>query len=250
MISVEEVSLSLGGHAVLHDINLTVSTGQVLGLVGPNGSGKTSLLRLLFGAIHPQKGIVKINDCNLRDISRRTIARHIAVVAQERPENLHQSVADLVSLGRLPLRNRFSGQRKEDDDAVYTALERVGLSALSTQLVQELSGGERQRALVARALVQETDHLLLDEPTNHLDLRSQLDLLDLVRALGRTTVIVLHDLNLAARFCDQIILLNQGKIVSHGAVQDVLSPNKIGAVYRVKATPLTTPNGDHHLFFN
>jgi len=250
MISVQGVNLSLGGHPILHDIDLTVPTGQVLGLVGPNGSGKTSLMRLLFGGLRPEAGIVTLGGRDLKRISRREVARHIAVVAQERPENLEQTVADLVSLGRLPLRGWFSSLQQEDDVAVCAALDRVGLLDFAARRVQDLSGGERQRALVARALAQETGCLLLDEPTNHLDLRSQLDLLGLIRALGRTTVLVLHDLNLAARYCDRIALLEKGKIVAYGAVKDVLSPEKVSTVYHVKAVPLKTPNGDHHLYFD
>lgn len=250
MIRAEGIGLSFGRHQVLAGVEISVGTGEILGLVGPNGSGKTTLLRLLYGAWRPDTGHVLLDGRCIARMRRREIARRIAVVPQERPADIGQSVADVVLLGRLPRRARFAGMRARDYAAVQDALERVGLPHLSHRRVGALSGGEMQRVLIARALAQEADHLLLDEPTNHLDLHHQFDVLGLVRSLGVTTVLVLHDLNLAARYCDRVAVLDKGRLVAEGAAAEVLSKALIETVYQVCATPLSAPGGAFHLFFD
>ena len=249
MIEADGVTVSLGGKRILETVGIKVPTGGVLGLVGPNGSGKTTLLRVLYGAIAPDSGTIRLDGTALPGLSRRRIARRISVVPQERPADCGQSLADMVMLGRLPHRSLLSGTGHADYRAAAESIARVGLSGQSGQSFISLSGGEAQRALIARALCQQADHLLLDEPTNHLDLRYQHEILALVRSLGLTTVIVLHDLNLAARYCDEIALLDHGRLAAFGRPEEVLTPQRLEPVYQVSTTRLERARGAIHLIF-
>jgi len=249
MIDAQALHLSLAGQPILQDVSFTLADGQTLGVVGPNGSGKSSLLRLLFRALRPDSGSVTVDDANLARLSRRAIAQRLAVLPQQRPADNGQSVYDLVSLGRLPHQNWLARSKAEDAQHIAEALFRVGLADKAQDPISAISGGEVQRALIARALCQQATHLLLDEPTNHLDLRYQHDILALTRTLNLTTVLVLHDLNLAARYCDQLLLLNQGKVVAQGAPTEVLSAENLEPVYGIRTTRLDRPSGFPHLIF-
>lgn len=249
MITAQALSLSLAGQPILRDISFTVAEGQTLGVVGPNGSGKSSLLRLLFRALRPDSGQVSIDDDNLATLSRRAIAQRLAVLPQHRPIDNGQTLYDLVSLGRLPHQNWLAKFSADDHRSVCEAIDRVGLIDKANQPMARLSGGEIQRAIIARALCQQATHLLLDEPTNHLDLRYQHDILALTRALGFTAVIVLHDLNLAARYCDQLLLLNEGKTMALGSPSKVLTAEQLEPIYGVRTTRLDRNAGYPHLIF-
>lgn len=233
VLSARGISHSYGRMPVLVGVDLRVCRGEVLGLIGPNGSGKTTLLRTLFGALRPQEGTVTFDGRPLAQLSSRQIAQRIAVVVQEPQSELMLSVADMVLLGRTPHLGLFSRRGSRDDEIAAAALEKVGALGLAHRAVSELSGGEKQRVLIARALVQEADCLLLDEPTNHLDIGYQHQVLDLVRSLDMTAVVILHDLNLAARYCDRLVLLDQGRVRATGDVREVLRPELIEPVYGV-----------------
>ncbi len=253
MIEARGVSLAFGGRRIVDRVSLQVPKGQILGLVGPNGSGKTTLLRSLYGALVPASGTVWLDGENIARLPRRQIARRIGVVPQEQPAVSGLSLMDMVLLGRMPHRIGLgaflSGARKADSESARAAIARVGLTERSVQSFASLSGGEAQRGLIARALSQEADHLLLDEPTNHLDLSYQHEILSLVRDLELTVVIVLHDLNLAARYCDQIALLHQGRLVACGAPAAVLNGAILEPVYQVSATRINRASGIVHLIF-
>lgn len=235
MITADDVRVVLGGTAAVDGVSLVVPDTGTLGLVGPNGSGKTTLLRSLYGAVPLAAGQVRVGDRDLRDLSRRQVARSVAVVAQERDAGdtgSAMTVAELVMLGRLPHR-RGAGAPGDDDRASVTgALAAVGMLPLARCGISRLSGGEQQRALIARALAQQAPHILLDEPTNHLDIHYQHDILDLVNRLPGS-VVVLHDLNLAARYCDRIIVLDAGRMVAEGTPDEVLVPDILEPVYRL-----------------
>lgn len=221
----------------------------MLGLVGPNGSGKTTLLRAIYGACAMDRGTVELDGQAMAGLSRRAIARRVAVVPQGQSGTTDQTVGDMVALGRLPHRDWFGSRRRQDEAAISQALDCVGLSGLINAPLSQLSGGERQRALIARALAQQAKHLLLDEPTNHLDLGYQHDILSFVRGLGLSTLVVLHDLNLAARYCDSIALLDGGRLVARGPARQVLKPERIAPLYQVPTTVMETPAGRTHLLF-
>ena len=249
MIEAPDVTIARGGRVICHRIGMSAHPGQVVGIVGPNGSGKTTLLLALNRALRVAGGRVLIESRDISSMPRRIIARHLAVVAQETEAALPLSVRDTVALGRLASRSLLHYGDRSDQELVEAALARVELTELADRLVTELSGGERQRALIARAIAQQADHLLLDEPTNHLDLRHQFALLDLVRTLGCTTVIVLHDLNLAARCCDHILLLDAGHVVASGPPDDVLRPEILEPVYRLRVHRIDY-RGRPHLIFD
>ncbi|NJP99626.1 ABC transporter ATP-binding protein [Streptomyces zingiberis] len=224
-----------GDRTVVDGITLTLSPGETLGLLGPNGSGKSTLLRLLAGVLAPGAGVVRLDGRPLPEIGRRAAARRIATVEQHTDTRTELTVRDVVALGRLPHRRAWTPGTAADENAVTEALRRTGLTGRAGQSWHTLSGGERQRTQIARALAQEPRELLLDEPTNHLDIQHQLDLLDLVAGLPVTTVIALHDLNLAAMYCDRLLVLRDGRAVTEGTPAEVLTPALIERVYGVRS---------------
>ncbi|MEY8566892.1 ABC transporter ATP-binding protein [Corynebacteriaceae bacterium 7-707] len=242
MITAEDIRVDVhtgpAGRPAVDGVSLTVPSTGTLGLVGPNGSGKTTLLRALHGAVPLSHGRVLLDGRDLAATRRRDIATRIAVVAQERDTSAGGapvSVAGLVALGRLPHQGFGARTTAHDRAVVAGALDAVGLTDLARRDVSELSGGEHQRALIARALAQQTPHILLDEPTNHLDIRYQHDILELVSGLPGS-VVVLHDLNLAARYCDRIVVLDAGQVVAEGTPDAVLVPRVLEPVYRRPVT--------------
>lgn len=233
MISASDVSVDYDGRLVVDGVDLHAGPGEMVGLIGPNGSGKTTFLRTLYAALRPRAGLVTIDDEPVNTLRGAELARRIAVVAQEAPSDLPVTVADMVLLGRAPHRSALAALGREDHQAAAAALTRVGARHLADRRYATLSGGEKQRVLVARTLAQQADHILLDEPTNHLDIGYQHELLRMVGQLGVTTVIVLHDLNLAARYCTRLVLLDGGKLVAAGTPDEILTPDMLRRVYGI-----------------
>lgn len=223
MIQVERLSF----RRILRDISFTIPDAGVTGLVGPNGSGKTTLLRCLYGALTPSSGRVLLDGQPLRGMPARDVAKHLAVVSQDPGEPPEMTVAEVVRLGQLS-RSRI------DQSAIVEALAAVGMAELATRPMTRISGGERQRAMIARAFVQEATHTLLDEPTNHLDIHYQLEIFQQIRRRGSSSVIVLHDLNHALEYCDEVHLLHEGAIVESGPPHDVLVPEHLEQIYNVR----------------
>lgn len=221
MITASDLVIRRGPRVVLDGVDLSADQGVTIGVVGPNGAGKSTLLSALYRNVAIASGRVTVSDHDLSAMNRREIAREVAVVSQIPDQALPLTVRDTVSLGRLPHRSLMGYGDATDRDIVDNAMTRTDLTGLADRLVTQLSGGERQRVLVARAIAQQAGHLLLDEPTNHLDIGHQFALLDLVKTIVATTVIVLHDLNLAARACDRLVLLDQGRLVASGPCEDL-----------------------------
>ncbi|GAA4878307.1 ABC transporter ATP-binding protein [Saccharopolyspora cebuensis] len=244
-----ELSWHAGGALIVDGISTEVEPGRTLGLLGPNGSGKSSLLRLLAGLRRPSAGSVLLDERELGGFGRRELARRVAVVEQESSTELDLSVRDVVALGRTPHRTGWGGEHPDDAAAVRRALAATGLDGLAERRWHALSGGERQRTQIARALAQEPSELLLDEPTNHLDIAHQLELLALIRTLPLTTVVALHDLNLAAGYCDRLLVLAGGRAVAAGAPADVLTEDLVAEVYGVACEVVATPEGAPHIRF-
>ncbi|WP_432572688.1 ABC transporter ATP-binding protein [Kineococcus sp. SYSU DK005] len=234
-LAAERVSWERGGALVVDGVTLRPRPGATVGLLGPNGSGKSSLLRLLSGVARPTGGAVLLDGAELSALPRRRVARTTAVVSQHGGTDVDLRVRDVVDLGRVPHRGAFGGDRAADAAAVGRALEATGLTEHAERAWHRLSGGEQQRTHIARALAQEPRVLLLDEPTNHLDVRHQLELLGLVARLPLTCVVALHDLNLAAMFCDELVVLRAGRAVAAGTPEQVLTPELIARVYGVRA---------------
>jgi iron complex transport system ATP-binding protein len=234
-LSAHDLEVSYGSRRALQGVTVTVEAGRMLGVIGPNGSGKSTLIRVLAWLRHPDAGEVRLDERPLGAISARERARRIAVVPQETHVAFPIRVRDLVLLGRSPYTSGFGWETAEDLRVVDEAMEQAQVSALAGRRLDELSGGERQRAVVARALAQEPRILLLDEPTASLDLRHAVLLLDLLRDLARgrglAVAVVLHDLNLAAMYCDRLALLSEGRLHSVGPASEVLEYRDLCAVY-------------------
>ena len=219
----------------LRDASLHVAAGEFVGLIGPNGSGKTSLLRCAWRFSKPQGGEVRLEHHNVWKQSSRWCAQRIAVVLQEFPDAFGLTVNEVVAMGRTPHKGLFDGDSLEDRNLAAQALESVGLKGFEGHAFSTLSGGEKQRVILARALAQQPQLLILDEPTNHLDPRYQLELLRLVKRLKIGTLASIHDLNLAAAFCDRLYVIDHGRIVASGTPKEVLNAALLRNVFGVEA---------------
>jgi iron complex transport system ATP-binding protein len=234
-LDVRGVSVHLDSRPIVHEADLLVDEGEFVALVGPNGCGKSTLMRTIYRALRPSAGLISVDGDDVHGLSWRESARRTAVVAQETPAELDFTVGEVVLMGRTP----YERAAAADEQRCARALDRVGLAGAAERVYATLSGGEKQRALIARALVQETRLLLLDEPTSHLDIRHQLEILHLVRELGVATLAVLHDLNQAAAFCDRLYVMSAGRILVGGPPAHVLTPELISQVYGVRAVHRT-----------
>lgn len=248
-ITVQHLEKSLGGSPVLRDVTLDVPDNKTLGIIGPNGSGKSTLLRCICRVLQPDKGAVLLDDRPLHEYTVRQSARRMAMVAQHNTYNFDFTVRDIVLMGRSPHKRAFERDNAEDVRIASECLTRVGLTGFEERSYTALSGGEQQRVILARALAQQTPCLLLDEPTNHLDIRYQLQLMELVRGLERTVIIAVHDLNLAAMYCDTLAVMQDGCIVATGTPREVLTSDLIRQVYGVEARVLPDENGVPYILF-
>ncbi|AQA03084.1 ABC transporter ATP-binding protein [Mycobacterium sp. MS1601] len=245
------VSVRLGGRLVVDGVSVIAEPGAVVGIVGPNGCGKSTLLRALVRVLAPAAGQVLLDGVDIAALSSREFARSVAVVFQDTAGDFDLRANDVVAMGRAPFKRMFQRDDATDDRLVEQALELVGALHLRWQPFALMSGGERQRVLIARALAQQPRLLVLDEPTNHLDIRHQFDALALPRRLGVTAVVALHDLNLAAHYCDVIHVLRHGQVVAAGTPAEVLRTELLAQVYGVTATVGANPaTGRRHVSFD
>ncbi len=245
-LSLSRIDVALGGRRVLSGVDLTVSPGEIVGLVGPNGVGKTTLLRVASRVLPPDAGEVRLAGRPLRDYSRRELSRAIAVVPQDSAVPFPFRAGELVIMGRAPHQPPFGFDSPSDVQLAREALDRVGIAHLADRSVFELSGGERQLVAFARALAQDSDLMLLDEPTAFLDLRHRVELLGVVRERvrqGCSALVISHDLNLAARVCDRLVVLSDGRVVASGPPTEVLTPALLARVYGIEAEVLAVSDG-------
>ncbi|WP_038359432.1 ABC transporter ATP-binding protein [Bosea sp. UNC402CLCol] len=246
-LAMREVRWGTAGRMIIDGVTLQAAPGRVLGLIGPNGSGKSSLLRLLCRLRNVASGVVMLDGRDIAGVARRDLARRLAFVEQQATTEIQLSVCDVVRLGRTPHRAALASWSAADEAAVNEALARVGLAERHDQSWHTLSGGERQRAHIARALAQEPSELILDEPTNHLDIQHQLAILNLIRRLGITCIMALHDLNLAAMFCDEIALLHEGRLEAAGSPDEVLTSETIQRIFGVAVAIRPGASGRRHI---
>lgn len=249
-LEVRDLSWHSAAARIVDEVSLHAESGELVGLIGPNGSGKSSLLRMIYRVLRPLAGTATVDGDDIWHLSARDNARRMAVLAQDNTGDFAFNVDEVVAMGRNPHKRVFDGDNATDRAVVEQALARVGAAHLATRDFASLSGGEKQRVLIARALAQQARMLVLDEPTNHLDVRYQFEIMRLIRGLGVTTVIALHDLNLAAHYCDRLYLIDGGRIAAAGPPADVLTPECLRAVYHVRAEVSRHPaNGKPRIDF-
>ncbi|MGO1603720.1 MAG: ABC transporter ATP-binding protein [Corynebacterium casei] len=248
-LSASEVSVGYGERSVIEKLSVDIKRGAVTSIVGPNGCGKSTLLRAMARLLNPSHGEIVLDGKSIHDIPTRKLATKLGLLPQTpiAPDGI--VVADLVGRGRTPHQGVLGRWIQQDYDIVAESLETTGISDLAERSIDELSGGQRQRVWIAMALAQRTDTLLLDEPTTYLDVKHQLDVLDLLTELNRdrgtTIVMVLHDLNLAARYSDELVAVSKGKVFAHGHPREVITKENVKSVFGIDSVIINDPVSDH-----
>ncbi len=240
-LSIQELDFSFEKRKIIEDIELNVKEGEFVGIIGPNGSGKSTILKNVYRSLEPEKGTVFLNGEELGKISYKEMARKLGVVGQENYVPFDFKVEDIVAMGRSPHKKLFDTDTNEDKKIVMDSLKKIGMEDTAKRSYQHLSGGEKQRVIIARALAQQTKFLILDEPTNHLDIGYQLSTFDLIKRLGVTVLAAIHDLNIAAMYCDRIYVLKDGKMIANGKPEKILTAELIWKVYGVKTDIMIHP---------
>ncbi len=243
-VSAQDLFYEVQAETLLDGVTLHADRGQLVGLIGPNGAGKSTLLRAMSGILGYRDGAVRLDGADIKSLSSKAIAAGLALVPQIAPYTHGFTCIELVLMGRYPHLGRFQIEGKEDDRIARDAMRLTEIEQFADRTLDTLSGGERQRVFVSRALAQQPRVLLLDEPTSNLDVLHQLKVFDLVRKLvdeGLTAVAAIHDLNMAARYCDRLVLLTGGRVLAEGSPEEVLSPETIESAFGVKAAVYREP---------
>jgi iron complex transport system ATP-binding protein len=241
LLTTDGIAFAYGDRRVLEDVSLAVGAGEFVGLIGPNGSGKTTLLRVLLGSLAPTKGEVTLCGAPLGSLVRREIALRLTMVQQDMRIDYAFTGREVVAMGRTPYLGRFTPETRIDKEAIELAMHATETKDLAERPITELSGGERQRIHLARALAQDTQVILLDEPTAHLDLAHQFEALSLLRNVtrqGKAAIAAIHDLALAARFCDRLLLLSDGKVAAAGPPAEVVTEANLAQYFALRARVL------------
>ena len=222
------VEVNIRGRQIIRGISLETAENRVVGIIGPNGSGKSTLIKTLFSIVAYQKGEILLNGKNIRSIGRKSIARQVSYIGQETGMNFDFTVREVVEMGRYPY-----GNKRNIHAVVGEALDFLGIAHFLNRNIRTLSGGERKLVYLARTITQETDTIILDEPTNHLDIKHQLLIMQYLKGSGKTILIVIHDLYLAVKFCDELYLINQGRVFLQGKPAEVLRRDNVKQVFEV-----------------
>lgn len=249
MLQVDHLSYGVRNKQILTNVSIHAEPGEFVGIIGPNGSGKSTLLRNIYKVLKPQTGTITLMSQDLLTMSNREMAQYLSVVLQEHETGFDFTVEEVVMMGRHARKGLLETETKADRSLVDEILRRTQLTELREQGYATLSGGEKQRALIARALAQQTPVLILDEPTNHLDIKYQLQLMDIVKGMGCTVVAAIHDLNIAAMYCDHLYALKDGKIVGEGTPRELLTSDFLQRVYEVSAHTVVDEFGLLHVYF-
>lgn len=248
-VEAEQVEVSYGARKILKEVSINAGEREFVGIIGPNGSGKSTLLKCMYRILKPEKGCIYLDGREMQSMSVRESARKMAVVAQHNYYNFEFSASEVVLMGRAPHKKALERDNARDYEIVEEALKTVGMWEFRQRSFSTLSGGEQQRVILARALAQQTPCLILDEPTNHLDITHQLQLMKLVKQLDATIISAIHDLNIAAAFCDKLYALKDGEIVGYGTPEEVLTREFIQEVYEVEAEIARDRKGKIHILF-
>lgn len=248
-ILAEAVKYFIGKKEILKGIDLTLHPKEFLGIIGPNGSGKSTFLKCVYRVQKPTEGTIRFDGKLLDEMSYRESALKLAVVAQHNYYNFDFTVREVVLMGRAPHKKTLERDNAKDYQIVDEALKTVQMEAFADRTFSTLSGGEQQRVILARALAQQTSALILDEPTNHLDITHQIMLMELVKKLNVTVISAIHDLNIAAAYCDKIYVLKDGVLEGYGTPEEVLTPELIRRIYKVEAEIVYDSRGKMHILF-
>lgn len=248
-ITTQQLHAVLGNTEILRGIDFEANEGEFVGIIGPNGSGKSTLLRCLYRVLTPSEGAVFLNGKKLSSYRVKESAQKLAVVAQHNYYNFEFSVRDVVMMGRAPHKRALDRDTAEDYQIMRQSLKAVGMQEFEERSFSTLSGGEQQRIILARALAQQTPCLILDEPTNHLDIKYQLWLMDIVKNLDCTVISAVHDLNIAAMYCDRLYAMKQGKLIAQGTPHELLTPDLIRELYEVDAEVSIDGKGQLRIFY-
>lgn len=248
-IDVKNIEISYGAEEILKNVSLNCNSQEFIGIIGPNGSGKSTLLKCIYRILKPSYGCVYIDGVPLESISIRDSAKKIAVVSQHNDYSFEFTVRDIVLMGRSPHKRTMERDNLNDYRIVEEALDIVNMKSYANRNFSTLSGGERQRVILARALAQNTPYLILDEPTNHLDISHQLQMLKTIKGLNKIVISAIHDLNIAAMFCDRIYALSDGKIVGEGKPEEILTSNFIFKIYNVESEIIKDSKGQMHILY-
>ena len=243
-IKAEEIKFKIENNEILKGVCIDVKNKEFVGIIGPNGSGKSTFLKCLYRTLNPSSGIIKFDEINIDELRIKDTAKKVAVVSQHSNYEFDFTVKEIVLMGRSPHKKVMERDTKKDYDIVNDVLQKVNIKDLKDRSFSTLSGGEKQRVVLARALAQETECLILDEPTNHLDIKYQLQLMDIVRELNIEVIAAIHDLNIAAMYCDKILVLKDGKVVKYGCPKEVLTKELIKDVYEVESEITYDKNSD------
>ncbi len=246
VLKIDQLHFSFGNKHILHEISLEVTEGEIIGLIGPNGVGKTTLLRIIGGYLTPSKGTVEINGTDISSLRTKDKARRVAIVSQNPMVPFGFTVMETVLMGRNPHLGMFQWESHHDIDICSRAMALTRTLDFANRLLSSLSGGEAQRVFIARALSQQAPLLLLDEPTANLDLIHQAKVMDIICAvqkdMGGAVLVAMHDLTLAAQYCSRIALLSNGSIYASGSPQEVLTPQIIATAYETEVCVITHPS--------
>lgn len=251
-LKMRNATLAYSRRVILEDVSLEINPGEMVGLIGPNASGKSTLIRALSGVLSPRSGEISLNGRGIAALSRQSLACSVAVVPQNPSLPEAFTALEIVLMGRYPHLGLFRYESQRDVAIAYNALEKTGIATLAQSRVSQLSGGERQRVLLARALAQEARFLLLDEPTTHLDIQYQIQVMGLMRGLvqqGLGVLAAMHDFSLAARFCHRLLLLKEGRVWAEGSPDTVLTPENLRAAFGIEALVYRDALG-HRLIIN
>ena len=233
-LSLKNINVELGEKNIIRDVSLDVKNGDFVGIIGPNGSGKSTLLRTIYRIIQPNSGTILFGGQDLKKVKLAESAKKMGVVGQFNTVNFDFTVFEMVMMGRTPHKSLLGSDKPEDYEIALEAIKKVGMENYAHRSFSTLSGGEKQRIILARALAQQPQMLILDEPTNHLDIKYQLQILSIVKSLGIGVLAALHDLSLAAMYCNKLYVIKDGKVVTSGVPNKILTPELVRDVYEIE----------------
>lgn len=234
-LKTENICVNIDKKNIVNNFSVDIGHTEFVGIIGPNGCGKSTFLKTIYRNILPKSGAIFLDEKDIMKMSIKDSAKQMAALPQESPINFDFKVEEIVMMGRAPYKTLFQGDSREDLDIVLNSLKKVGMDKAWGKSFFSLSGGEKQRVLIGRALAQRANFLILDEPTNHLDIKYQLQIMDIIKSLNLTVFAALHDLNIAAKYCDKLYVVKDGNLFCYGTPEDLLTPQMLKEVFGVEA---------------